>query len=68
MTTCPYNTTYKLYGYNGKCIATCPIGFWADPHTITCLANCTSASYPFKDNSTGTGVCVSMCPAPNFFG
>ncbi len=66
--TCPYNSTYKLYGYNGKCIAICPLGYWADPFTITCLTNCTSASYPFKDNSTGTGLCVSRCPAPSFFG
>ncbi len=66
--TCPYNSTYKLFAHSGKCIATCPVGYWADPFTISCLTNCTSVSHPFKDNSTGTGKCVSICPAPSFFG
>lgn len=30
---CPQNTVFKLYGYLGKCIPNCPLGFWGDPFT-----------------------------------
>jgi hypothetical protein len=68
VTTCSNNATYNLYAYNGSCTSSCPLGYWADPATIKCLANCSSSSYPFKDNSTGINQCVSMCPAPDYFG
>jgi hypothetical protein len=71
--TCPFNTSYKLYAHtytNGtrKCLAICPTGFWADPFLISCVSNCLSAGYRYKDNSTGVNLCVATCPAPNYFG
>ncbi len=68
MSVCPYNSSYYLYGYLGVCIARCPDGYWGDPTSKKCLANCSSSSYPFKDNSTGLNICVAVCPAPNYFG
>lgn len=70
VSTCPYNSSYWLFGYQGKCIPRCPSGSWGDPATKLCLANCnnaTAAPYPFKDSSSGINVCVANCPYSNYF-
>lgn len=70
--TCQNNATFKLYAYTlnniRTCVALCPDGYWADPFSLTCLTNCSSSSYPYKDNSTGANLCVTVCPGPNYFG
>jgi hypothetical protein len=47
-------------------VAHCPDGTWAHPTTKKCETSC-SGSYPYKDNSTGDNICVTSCPAPNYF-
>ena len=64
---CPYNATFKLFGYQGKCIALCPDGTWGDPATKLCISNCTNSPFLYKDNSTGQNICSSNCSYPNFF-
>ncbi len=73
LATCPNNANFKLWAYtnsNGirSCVANCPVGYWADPHTLTCVTNCSYSGFPYKDNSTGANLCVTTCPGPNYFG
>lgn len=74
--TCPHTylnaaVPYKTYALGRECVSYCPITgaslSWADPATAKCLTTCTSASFPYMDNSTGQNLCVASCPAPNRF-
>ena len=70
VTVCPHpkdSSSYETYGHLGACVDYCPSGFWADPATATCIADCNHASYPYNDNSTGIRICVATCPYPNHF-
>jgi len=68
VSTCPYNSTFWLFGYQGNCIPSCPSGYWGDPITKLCLTNCNSSSgYPYKDGSSGINVCVQNCTHSNYY-
>ena len=67
---CPHNSTFSLYGHEGKCIPRCPDGFYGDPGNQLCVNNCdnaTAAARPFKDSSGGINICVANCSESNFF-
>lgn len=64
---CPYNSSFQLFGYQGKCIPLCPVGTWGDPTTKLCKTTCASAAYPFKDSSSGQNICVQNCSYPDWF-
>jgi len=64
---CPYNSSFQLFGYQGKCIPLCPSGTWGDPATKLCISNCTNSPYLYKDNSTGQNICVQNCSYPYSF-
>ena len=64
---CPYNSTFRLFGYNGACIPRCPNGTWGDPATKLCVSNCTDTAYLYKDSSSGSFLCVFTCSSLNYF-
>lgn len=64
---CPYNSSFQLFGYQGKCIPLCPAGTWGDPASKLCVTNCSNSTYPFKDSSSGQNICVANCSYPDWF-
>ena len=68
---CPYNASFYLFGYQGKCIPRCPSGTWGNPLASNrlCISNCNNATndFPYKDNSSGLNICVRDCTSLNFF-
>ena len=52
---------------NRECHTTCSNGWFADNFTSSCVQNCRDVRpYWFEDTSTGTGVCVDVCPGESY--
>ena len=52
---------------NRECHTTCSNSWFADNFTSSCVQNCRDVRpYWFEDTSTGTGVCVDVCPGESY--
>ena len=50
---------------NGYCVSQCPVNYFADNRTQTCISNCSQYTLMYGD--TANRVCVEQCPSGTLY-